>query len=233
MLTGFVLGGLLGSLLFGGMGHAASIGLLDVLLIAGGVFLLASLLRRRRQEPRPAYAYPGTAAPGGVAPDEYATAPAGGVTPEAPDDLERGLRHIRAMDPAFDAAAVAEMAAGAFLEVQRAVTARDVGPLVDRLTPEMRGTLQEQCDRLRAARQTNRLERIRIDRAEVTEAWQEGGWDFVTVLLAGSMLDYTVRDATGEVVAGSSVVPEAFEEYWTFTRPVGPRPWKLAAIQTG
>ena len=67
---------------------------------------------------------------------------------------------------------------------------------------------------------------------EVTEAWQECGRDFVTVLLAGSLIDYTV-DAAGAVVAGSRTGPERFEEFWTFTRPVGPNTWVLTAIQTG
>jgi hypothetical protein len=48
----------------------------------------------------------------------------------------------------------------------------------------------------------------------------------------GSLIDYTV-DAAGAVVAGSRTGPERFEEFWTFTRPVGPNTWVLTAIQTG
>jgi predicted lipid-binding transport protein (Tim44 family) len=92
--------------------------------------------------------------------------------------------------------------------------------------------LQAQIDALRRVGHTNRVERIQIGRTEVTEAWQERGRDFVTVLLAGSLIDYTV-DAGGTVVAGSRTGPERFEEFWTFTRPVGPHPWTLTAIQTG
>ena len=46
-----------------------------------------------------------------------------------------------------------------------------------------------------------------------------------------SMVDYTVDDTTGAVVDGSAT-PVDIEEYWTFTRPVGPKPWRLSAIQT-
>jgi predicted lipid-binding transport protein (Tim44 family) len=53
----------------------------------------------------------------------------------------------------------------------------------------------------------------------------------VTVYLTASLVDYTVEDATGAVVAGSKA-PQDVEEYWTFTRPVGPNPWRLSAIQT-
>ena len=35
---------------------------------------------------------------------------------------------------------------------------------------------------------------------------------------------------SGEVIAGSKTEPVKFEEYWTFTRPVGNNPWRLSAI---
>jgi predicted lipid-binding transport protein (Tim44 family) len=46
-----------------------------------------------------------------------------------------------------------------------------------------------------------------------------------------SLLDYTVEEASGQVVEGSRSEPVKFEEYWTFARPVGPNPWRLSAIQ--
>jgi predicted lipid-binding transport protein (Tim44 family) len=76
------------------------------------------------------------------------------------------------------------------------------------------------------------VERADLRRSEITEAWQESGRDYVTVCLAGSLLDYTVDDTTGAVVAGSSTQRENVEEFWTFTRPVGPNAWRLSAIQT-
>jgi predicted lipid-binding transport protein (Tim44 family) len=49
-------------------------------------------------------------------------------------------------------------------------------------------------------------------------------------MIYANLLDYTTDDTTGAVVAGSKTEPVKFEEYWTFTRPVGNNPWKLAAI---
>jgi predicted lipid-binding transport protein (Tim44 family) len=235
-LAGFALGGLLGSMLFGG-GFGGGIGLLEILLIGAGLFLLFRFMSARRQQ-QPAYAtagapyagggaYAGGSAYGGAAPQETAT-------PEAPavaSDLDRGLGHIRSMDPTFDPGFVADAARGLFGDVQRAVTARDMSPVSGRLTSRMYTELTGQCDRLRAARQTNRMEAMNLRTAEVTEAWQESGQDFVTVYLAGSLVDYTVDDATGAVVAGAKA-PQEFEEFWTFTRAVGPNPWRLSAIQS-
>ena len=152
--------------------------------------------------------------------------------PAAPSDLERGLGHIRQMDARFDPEMFVTVARNAFLEVQQGVAQRDVSWLRDRVAPELYATLQAQCDRLRAARQTNHVEQIRIQRAQVTEAWQESGRDFVTAHIAASLLDYTVDDATGSVVEGSKSTPQTVEEFWTFVRPVGNNPWQLTAIQT-
>jgi predicted lipid-binding transport protein (Tim44 family) len=147
------------------------------------------------------------------------------------DELDRGLGHVRQMDASFDAAALASDAAETFRAVQTAVGAGDLAAVRTRLAPDMLSHLEAQVAALRRAGQRNCVERIQIERTEVTEAWQERGQDFVTVLLAGSLIDYTV-DAGGAVVAGSRTGPERFEEFWTFTRPVGPNPWTLTAIQS-
>jgi predicted lipid-binding transport protein (Tim44 family) len=230
-IGGFMLGGLLGGLLFGGLGAGAGIGLLDILLIGGGLFLLFRLMQaRRHQEPQPAYA----GASGWSSSQRPEAMPSTVVAePTAADvDLDRGLAHIRQMDATFDAAALASDAADTFRTVQAAVAARDVRPLAGRIAPELLERLEQQCEELRQGGQFNRLERIQIERTEVTEAWQERGQDFITVAMVGTLLDYVV-DTAGRVVGGSSTVPERFQEYWTFTRLVGARPWQLTAIQTG
>jgi predicted lipid-binding transport protein (Tim44 family) len=233
-LGGFMIGGLLGSLLFGGLGGGLGsgfgFGLMDLLLIGGGLFLLFRLMRNRRQEP----AYAGAPGYGGASPRAWDVPAAGPTVTETPpvDEVERGLRHVRQMDASFDAAALAADAAEMFRTVQTAVSRADLSSVQARLAPDMLAYLQEQIDGLRRAGHSNRVERIQIERAEVTEAWQERGQDFVTVLLGGSLVDYTV-DRADRVVAGSRSGPERFEEFWTFTRLVGPNAWKLAAIQTG
>lgn len=236
-LAGFALGGLLGSMLFGGMGGGlggfGGIGLMEILLIGGGIALLIMFLRRRRaaETPQPAYAGMG----GGYRPpNEPVPAPTATVTasPVEVSDVERGLSHIQQMDARFDSDALVSRARDIFFDIQTAVTARDMSRMREQLTPEMYTELQTQCDGLRAAGRTNRVERADLRRSEITEAWQESGRDYVTVCFAGSLLDYTVEDATGAVVAGSATQRETIEEFWTFSRPVGPNPWRLSAIQT-
>jgi len=233
-IAGFALGGLLGSMLFGGMGHGfggGGIGMLDILLIGGGLVMLFMFLRRRRaQEPQPAYAGMGSAY--GSAP-EAERVPVATMTAAPPEvsDVARGLGYIRSMDGGFDSDAFVSKARDVFFDVQAAITARTMSRVGEQLTPEMSATLQSQCDALRGAGRTNRVERADIRRSEITEAWQETGRDYVTVYFTGSLLDYTVEDATGAVVEGSATQRENVAEFWTFTRPVGPNAWRLSAIQ--
>ena len=190
-IAGFALGGLLGSMLFGGMhGGFGGIGLMEILLFGGLAFLVVRMLRRRA-EPAPAYA---TGYDGG----SQSAGGGGPATMEMPaaaeqSDVERGVDHIRQMDPAFDPQTFAVQAREAFHGVQQAVVLRDLTPVADRLTSRMYTELQSQVDRLKSARQTNRVEQIEIRRAEVTEAWQEAGTDWVTAYFSGSLLDYTLE----------------------------------------
>jgi predicted lipid-binding transport protein (Tim44 family) len=235
-ITGFILGGMIGSLLFGGLGGGllGGLGLLEILLIGGLIYFAFSYMRRR-QRPAPAGAY-GYAPPQAMetpswqSESRYASTATMGQTATV-SDLERGLGYIRQMDSAFDPVRFTETAADVFFNIQAAWTARDMGAVRHGLTPEMYETLQKECERLRAERRVNRLENIAVRTVEVTEAWQEGGQDFVTVHFLASLLDYTVDETSNQVVAGSRTEPVKFEEYWTFVRPVGPHAWKLSAIQ--
>jgi len=233
MIGGFLLGGLLGGLLFGGLGHGfGGVGLLDILLIAGLGYLAFALFRRR--QPEPAYA----GAPGRAewAPAETAAVPeqptgSGLAVGAVDEDLERGIAAIRMMDAGFTPLRFAEISRDVFLRIQSAWSARDLEPVRADLTDEMRGSLESDLGRLRTLRRVNHLDKVTVETADFTEAWQEYGQDFVTVRFRASVLDYTVDETTGAVVEGSNTVPTGFEEYWTFVRPVGPNPWRLSAIQ--
>src|SRR2546425_2123876 len=238
-LAGFALGGLLGSMLFGGMGgggFGGGFGLLELLLIGGALFFLFRMFRgRQAARPEPAYAGAGAGGASSYSSGGQSwSAGGGGATLEAPPsetDLDRGIGHIRGMDASFDPIGFADWAKGTFIDVQGGIVKRDLSGVQDRLTPQEFARLQAQCDQLRGARRTNRIERVRIGRSQLTEAWQESGQDWVTVYLVVSLVDYTVDDTTGAVVEGTTT-PVDIEEYWTFTRPVGPKPWRLSAIQT-
>ena len=226
-MIGGLAGGFLGSMLFGGLGGMGGGGglgsILPILLLVAIGYLGYRIYSRRRQE-QAAW----TPRVEGTTPGPYAASSA--VAGTAGEDRDKGLEYIRRMDPAFDEKAFGETASDAFFRLQGGWTRRDLSPVAGLLTDEMRATLQADADALKAKRQINRLENISVRNVEITEAWQESGQDFVTVLFQANLLDYTTDEA-GKVLSGSDAVPVKFEEFWTFTRPVGPGAWRLSAIQ--
>jgi len=227
-LAGLALGGMLGSMLFGhGMG--GGIGLMEILLIAGGAFLLFRMMRSRRAAPEPAQGY--GQGGGGWQPQPQPQMYQAQPVEIGPSDLDRGIGNIRQMDSGFDPARFGDTASDVFFKVQAAWMNRDMKQASGVITPDMADILQKDCDRLRGQGRINRLDNIAVRSVTVTEAWQESGQDYITVDFLASLLDYTVDERTGQVVEGNRTDPVKFEEFWTFTRPVGPNPWRLSAIQ--
>jgi predicted lipid-binding transport protein (Tim44 family) len=238
-LLGGLAGGLLFRSLFGGppaqaapgAGGGFGIGLLDILLLAGIAYMIYAFVRRRREEAAMAGGPTLQASGGYLAPEPAFQPPLEyGVAPEADEDRQEGLMHIKQMDPSFDEDRFTDEVMDFFFRVQGAWANRDLSPMRDKLTEEMYRIFQEDADRLQAQGLVNRLENIAVRSVDITEAWQEQGSDYITVRVYANLLDYMVDEKTGEIVSGSKTEPVKFEEYWTFTRPVGPNPWKLSAI---
>jgi predicted lipid-binding transport protein (Tim44 family) len=148
-------------------------------------------------------------------------------------DSEKGLSYIRQMDPSFDEKRFRDVCMDHFFEIQGAWASRDMSGVRNLLTEEMSKTLQDDAGRLKSEKKINRLENIAVRSVDLVEAWQESGRDYITVRLYANLLDYTVEETTGQVVSGNKMEPVKFEEYWTFTRPVGNNPWQLSAINQG
>ena len=148
----------------------------------------------------------------------------------APSMHRRRNRTMRTTIQSFDRASLAAAARALFIGVQNGLALRDMGMLRNRVTPEMHAALQARCDQLRAAKQSNRIEKIDIANAEVEDAWEERDRVFATVRLCGTLFDYTVDDATGKVLDGSKTAAQRFEERWTFVRAADARAWRLAGI---
>ena len=235
-MAGGLVGGMLGGMLFRSLGFAGGangtgggIGFMDIILIGALLYGIYWFIKRRRSQATVGTSYRDSLTAGTGAEQ---TAPAlTAYEPETTEnDMETGLRHIRQMDPRFDEKSFTDSCMDHFFKVQGAWANRDMSGIRNLLTDEMNKTLQGEADRLRAAQQVNRLENIAVRSVEITELWQEKGEDFSTVLIYANLLDYTTDERTGQIVSGSRTEPVKFQEFWTFTRPVGDHPWKLSAI---
>jgi predicted lipid-binding transport protein (Tim44 family) len=225
-----ILGGLLGSMLFSGLAQAglggfggSGIGLMEILLFAG----LGYFIYRKFRSPAPASAY-GTMQYQNTVDYTPGSAPAQ-ERPSLNNDVD--YRSLIMMDRSFDPDQFLKTAQDIFFKVQGAWNKRDTVALNSRCGAQLMQTWQEELDHLRARDQHNRMENIALRSSEITEVWTENGEDYITVRLLANLLDFTVDEKSGAVVSGSNSEPIEFEEYWTFTRPVGPNPWKLTAVQ--
>ena len=240
-LAGGLAGGFLGAMLFrgiagaggpGGTGASGGLGFLDLLIIGVLIYLLYRFLVKRRRQTQPAS---GAAYYQDQSPQMGGQESGAGYPPPPPpppdQSLEQGLAHIRSMEPNFDESFFTDRTMDSFFELQAAFGRRDLTPVRELLTEQMAQTLQKDVDQLKALGRINNLENIAVRSAQIVQAWQEQGQDYVTVYFLANLLDYVSDEKTGQVVEGSQTQPVKFEEYWTFTRPVGPGPWKLAGIE--
>ena len=237
-MAGGIVGGLLGGMLFSSLGFAGGagglggggFGMMDLLLLAGIAYLIYWFVRRKRAAQEAALAS-GPLDRSAVEPYSLGAAPT--ATLDAPtwqQDRDRGLGHLRQMDPGFDEAAFRELCTDRFFQIQAAWMRWDLDKLRPLLTEEMQGVFGTQIAAAKAKRQRNKLENITVRSVELTEAWQESGQEYITVRLLANLLDYTVDETTGQIMDGSDRAPVKFEEFWTWVRPVGRNEWRLGAI---
>jgi predicted lipid-binding transport protein (Tim44 family) len=218
-LAGVAAGWLIASTLSGAFsGEGRGLRFVQPLLLGAAFLVFLAIVRfRRAAQARPVW--------------RTATPPVAEAPPAVASSLDEGLGDIRRLDPKFDPSRFTGYIEMVFRETYNARTRHDLTALRDRVTPELFGELQAQDDRTQSAGQSSHVEEIDV-RAQVTEAWHEGGRDYLTAYITGTMLEYTVDPRTGGLVAGSKTVPGPVEGFWTFTRPAGLNPWMLSAIQT-
>ena len=108
---------------------------------------------------------------------------------------------------------------------------------ISKITDLVDGDILKSCkidiEEMRRQKTINKLENINIEKSEFIEVWQENGFDFITVRYEVSLLDYIVKEESGEHVSGSSSAPIHFIEHWTWARKTGPNRWFLSAIEQG
>lgn len=234
-LLGGLAGGIIGGMLFRSLGFSGDgtggggIGIFEIVLIGLLLYGIWWYLKRRRQE---------AAATAGAAHYREASTPQAGAPVFTPNyaqqpmenDLDTNLGYIRQMDPSFNQQKFKDQCTDTFFRIQGAWANRDMSVARNLLTDEMYRVIQGDADELRRNGRINRLENIAVRNIEISEAWQEEGNDYITVHIVANVLDYTIDEKSGQIVTGSKTEPVKFEEYWTFTRPVGNNPWQMSAI---
>ncbi|MEO5366720.1 MAG: Tim44 domain-containing protein, partial [Magnetococcus sp. WYHC-3] len=120
----------------------------------------------------------------------------------------------------------------AFGMVQQAWESQDMSGLKGLVNERLLQTLAGQMEAMKAAGQRNTVTVVSLDRADITEAWQEAGQDYITVQFQAMLIE-ALHDRDGRLLDGDPGNAAPVEEYWTFTRPAGSTNpnWWLTAIQ--
>ncbi len=231
---------MLGSLLFGGIGHASpggmtggGIGFLEIAIICLLLFFAYRFFKRRRTRQTLASGTYGHAvyqdeASHSGPPTFYRESQHGAYS--AGSEVEQGFRQMKQSDPSFSEEALKETFQDLFFRVQVAWMNRSIEGGQDIVTGEMAEFFRTEFDAMKSKGKINRLENIAIRKVEPSEVWQEAGKEYVTVLFTANLLDYTLDEKTGQVVGGDKLNPVKFQEFWTFSRDIGSSQWKLSAI---
>jgi predicted lipid-binding transport protein (Tim44 family) len=231
-LAGGLAGGLLGSMLFSSLAHGAGfggmgggIGLMDIILIAGLLYVAYRFWKSRQNQNRPAFAG-GAPSMGYQPPMEQNMARSMSYGSSAPSDTGYFAQNAYA-GSRFDR----ETAEDIFFRVQGAWTRRDLTSVRDYVEYDVARVLEADLQDLKSRQEINRLENISVRNIELSEPWYEGDRELVRVRFTASLLDYTVDENTGAVKSGSNTEPVKFDEYWIFAKSQGRSSWQLAGIE--
>jgi predicted lipid-binding transport protein (Tim44 family) len=211
MLGGLLMGGLIGSMLMGG-GFGGGMGLLEILLIGGGLFLLFRVLKARRAAMEPAVqgagAGPGASGWGG----EWDRLRSGGGSTERPQAQAINV------PPGFDQEDFLEGAKAMYTRMQESWSNRDMEDIASFVSPGMMAEVRKQD----AEDPTRQQVEVMLVNARLLEVRKEGSQSVASVFF-----DVLLREDPREPR------PTQAREVWHFVREdsVQGDMWRLDGIQ--
>jgi predicted lipid-binding transport protein (Tim44 family) len=224
-LRGLLLGGLIAAGLASifGVGALASVlgFMLQMLLIAGIVWLAFAYLRSRR-----------TGQP------VFASAGGRGQEIRLPQaDANERVNGDASVATAASAITISQQDLDTFermlSDIQKAYSHEDTGRLGDMTTPEMLSHFSQELANNARRGMRNEVSDVTLLQGDVSEAWREPGSDYATVAMRYALRDTMIDRASGRVVSGNPEQDEEVTELWTFRRDDRDRAggWQLSAIQ--
>lgn len=238
-VAGGLMGGFIGNMLFGGTAHGmgtgglggSGIGLFEILLMAGLAYFLYKKFFKRKLSAATAGGGVGYArnTPGLFGGQNATNNDETGI--EAEDPLVAGVQQIWQVDENFHPDRFKETAQDLFFDIQAGWTRRDGSALMSLVGNQLLAEYELHFAKMAEKGQLNRLENIAVRNVDLVQAGVEEGEIFVTVRFTANLLDYTIDEKSGKIVAGDRENPVKFDENWTFARPVESTTWKLEGIE--
>ncbi len=119
-----------------------------------------------------------------------------------PDRTEQISQIMKQRDVNFTANDFLSYVKRVYVDIQDAWSKRDLEPVRSVLHPNLYQQTQQQIDKKIADGIVNHLERIAVNTAYLTGYRQDDDYEYMSVYLAAQMIDYQVKEETGEVLYG-------------------------------
>jgi len=149
------------------------------------------------------------------------------------DPLGRGLLDIKLADRRFDEAGFTEGARSAYEMIVSAFADGDRDTLRPLLGDEVYNAFERAITERERRNQCMEFKFLGLDSAKITGAELKGRNAEVTVSFVSEVIE-ALKDATGNLIEGESLVPNRVTDVWTFARDVKSRDpnWLLVATSS-
>ena len=142
----------------------------------------------------------------------------GGSQRILPDRTDEISRIIQERDTFFTAPDFLSFARQVYMDIQSAWEKRDLGPVRGVLHQNLYQQTNRQIQEKIEEGIVNHLERISINTAYLTSYRRDREYEYLTIYLAASMIDYQVKEATGEIILGDKTTRWNLQYKMTFMR---------------
>lgn len=135
-----------------------------------------------------------------------------------PDRTDEISRIITERDPLFTAPDFISFAKQVYMDIQNAWEKRDLDPVRGVLHQNLYQQTNRQIQEKIEEGIVNHLERISINTAYLTSYRRDREYEYLAVYLSASMIDYQVKEATGQVILGDKTTRWNLYYKMTFMR---------------
>ncbi len=131
------------------------------------------------------------------------------------------IAQLKEMDPNFSEEAMKETIANLYIRMQNCWSTKQWEEMRASMTDSLFNQMGSQLQGLIRSRQTNYVERIAVLGVELTGFGQDENKDMLAAIVQARIVDYTLRDDTGELVSGSRTSEKFMTYEWMMVRSKG------------
>ena len=142
-------------------------------------------------------------------------------TPAPEDKTEEISGQIKEHDPLFTAQDFLSFAGDVYMDIQSAWEKRDLTPVRAVLHQNLYQQTEKQIQKKIEDGIVNHLERISVNKSYLMSYHKDEKYEYLDVYLSASMIDYQVKEATGEILYGDKTTRWKMQYKMTFMRSVG------------